>query len=90
MQVVLFTDCKCVEDLACVPVGCGPVEAPAFLNNLVEASADFLKRSEVIVKMSVDNVNVIQLQAIEASLDSFSDVLPADDQLRVDIGLRSA
>lgn len=88
MQVVFFTDGKCIEDLACVPVGCGPVEAPAFLDDFVKASADLLKRSEVIIKMGIDDIYVIQLQAIEASLDSFSNVLPAYNQLRVDIRLR--
>lgn len=59
MQVVFFTDGKRVEYLACVPVGCGPVETPAFLDDFVEASADLLKRSEVIIKMSVNYVYII-------------------------------
>lgn len=61
MQVVFFTDGKCVEYLACVPVGCGPVETPALLDDFVEGSADLLKRSEVIIKMSVDDIYVTQL-----------------------------
>ena len=38
--------------------------------------------------MSIDDVDVIELEAIEASFESFSNMLPADDQLRVDIRLR--
>lgn len=79
MKVIFFADSQCVEDLACVPVGCGPVEAPTFLDDLVKSAADLLKRSEIVIKMSVDHIYIVQLQPVETSLHSFADVLPAYD-----------
>lgn len=63
MKVQFFTDGQGVEDDLRIPVAGCPIEGMSLFNDFMEASADFFKRSIVVVHMSIENVNIVQLES---------------------------
>ena len=51
----------------------------------MEAATDLFKWGLVIVEVGVEDIDVVQLQPLQGAIETFLDVLPADDIIRVDI-----
>ena len=57
-----------LSDLLCTPLRGAPVEGPALVNHKVHGAHCLLNGSEHIRSVAEDQVNVVQLQALQSSL----------------------
>lgn len=76
MEIQLFTNLEGFEDDLRLPVRSSPVKCLPFFNHFVESSDNLLQRSIVVVKMGINNVNVIHLESLKRFLHTLPNVLP--------------
>ena len=81
VEVKPFTDAKGFKyDLSMPVTGC-PVEGMSFFDDFAEASANFLKRSSIIVNMCIEDIHIIHLQSGKTLLDTLLNVFPVGGSL---------
>jgi hypothetical protein len=56
----------------------------------MESTTNLLEWGLVVVVVSIKDVHVVQLESFKAALNTLPDVLATDQNLRVDIRLRSS
>lgn len=64
VKVVLLTDGQSIEHLLSIPVTGSPIEGLTIFDYFVEATANLLDRSKIIVEMRVEDVHIIELETL--------------------------
>lgn len=59
MEVEPFAKSESIKDAFGIPVGSGPVEGFSCFDNLMEATTDLLKWSQIVKEVSVDDVHIL-------------------------------
>ena len=77
VQVVAFAGVNGGDDALGFPFGGAPVERLAALDDVVHGPGDFLDRRVGIVAVAVEQVHVVELQALETAIHAFDEVLAA-------------
>jgi hypothetical protein len=87
VQIVLFTEPECVEDVLGIPIAGAPVKGLAVFDEFVEGAADLLKGSVLVVAMCEEHVDVVELKPGEGLVDSLTDMFSVDVGGAVSLGV---
>lgn len=88
MKIVFFTDLQSFKYFISIPITCTPVKCESFFYNFMESSAYFLERARLIKAVSIDNINIIQLQSPERSFEALLDMFSIRVSSIVDTTIR--
>lgn len=77
VKIVFLTDLESFIDFVCIPVAGSPIECKTLFDDFMKSSNDFLNWACIVKTVGIDNVNIIKLESLEGSLNTFLNVLSA-------------